>query len=150
MAGSRGRQVVDTPRAAGSARLRDGIAAPKTVLVVEDDASVARLVRDGLERAGFTAIVAADGEAGVEAARRHQPDVIVLDIMLPKLDGWAVASRLRASKPTAGIPILMVSIIADRPRGLEAGAVDYMTKPFTMSELLARVRRLAGVAEAAS
>ena len=114
----------------------------KDVLVVEDEASIARIIQHTLEREGFVVTVAADGEAALAEAGAYHPDLIILDLLLPKRDGWSVARALKAAPDTASIPILILSIVADRERGLAAGATDYMTKPFAMSELLERVRRL--------
>lgn len=114
----------------------------KTVLIVEDEASIARILQHNLERAGFATAIAADGEAALDAVRGARPDLVILDLLLPRLDGWAVAERLKADATTADIPVLMLSIVADRERGLTSGAVDYMTKPFAMSDLVARVQSL--------
>ena len=114
----------------------------KRVLIVEDEASIARILEHNLERAGFATVIAADGEAALECVRATRPDLVILDLLLPRLDGWAVAERLKADRSTADIPILMLSIVADRERGLAAGAIDYMTKPFTMNDVIARVRSL--------
>jgi DNA-binding response OmpR family regulator len=114
----------------------------KTVLIVEDEANIARIVQHNLERAGFATDIAADGEAALERARAGGADLVILDLLLPGIDGWAVAERLKADPATASIPILMLSIVADRERGLAVGAADYMTKPFTMSDLVERVKSL--------
>ena len=114
----------------------------KSVLIVEDEASIARILEHNLVRAGFAATIAPDGEAALQSVRATRPDLVILDLLLPRLDGWAVAERLKADQATADIPILMLSIVADRERGLAAGAVEYMTKPFTMHELVTRVRSL--------
>ena len=114
----------------------------KNVLIVEDESSIARVLEHNLTRAGFAATIAQDGEIALQCVKSARPDLVILDLLLPRLDGWAVAERLKADAATAGIPILMLSIVADRERGLAAGAVEYMTKPFTMHELVARVRSL--------
>jgi DNA-binding response OmpR family regulator len=114
----------------------------KTVLVVEDEASLASTLSYNLRKNGFNVISAADGVAGLQAARRDNPDVIVLDLMLPKMDGLEVCRRLRAD---SDVPILMLTAKGeelDRVVGLEMGADDYLTKPFSMRELMARVRAL--------
>lgn len=113
------------------------------VLIVEDDSKLARLVQQGLSEEGHSATIAADGGEALVAAERSDFDVIVLDIMLPVMDGLAVARRLR----TAGnhCPILMLTArdaSADVVRGLDAGADDYLTKPFSFEVLLARLRAL--------
>jgi len=112
----------------------------QTILVVDDEARIVKLVRDYLERAGFDVIAAADGEAALRLARRQQPDLIVLDLMLPGVDGLDVCRRLRRE---SGVPIIMLTARveeADRIVGLELGADDYVTKPFSPGELVARVR----------
>jgi DNA-binding response OmpR family regulator len=117
-------------------------AAAKTVLVVEDEASLASTLSYNFRKNGFNVISAADGVEGLQAARRENPDLVVLDLMLPKMDGLEVCRRLRAS---SDVPILMLTAKGeefDRVVGLEMGADDYLTKPFSMRELLARVRAL--------
>jgi two-component system alkaline phosphatase synthesis response regulator PhoP len=112
----------------------------QTVLVVDDEARIVKLVRDYLERAGFAVLTAQDGEAALALARIEQPDLIVLDLMLPGMDGLDVCRRLRQ---VSGVPIIMLTARveeADRVVGLELGADDYVTKPFSPRELVARVR----------
>jgi DNA-binding response OmpR family regulator len=112
----------------------------KTILVVEDEMKIARVVRDYLERAGFTVIVTADGEAAIASARSETPDLIVLDLGLPGRDGLDVARELRAR---SNVPIVMLTARGDetdRIVGLELGADDYVVKPFSPKELVARVR----------
>jgi DNA-binding response OmpR family regulator len=116
--------------------------AARTVLVVEDEASLASTLSYNFRKNGFNVISAADGVEGLQAARRESPDLVVLDLMLPKMDGLEVCRRLRA---TSDVPILMLTAKGeelDRVVGLEMGADDYLTKPFSMRELLARVRAL--------
>lgn len=113
------------------------------ILVVEDDAAIARLVRRGLEQDHFQVDVAQDGQEGYALALERSYGLIVLDLMLPKMDGLQVCEELRAHRCTT--PILMLTArdaIEDRVRGLETGADDYLPKPFEFSELLARVRAL--------
>jgi DNA-binding response OmpR family regulator len=112
----------------------------QTILVVDDEARIVKLVRDYLERAGFDVLEARDGEAALTLARVEQPDLIVLDLMLPGTDGLDVCRRLRRE---SGVPIIMLTARveeADRIVGLELGADDYVTKPFSPGELVARVR----------
>ena len=112
----------------------------QTILVVDDEARILKLVRDYLERAGFAVLTARDGEAALTLARIEQPDLIVLDLMLPGVDGLDVCRRLRQE---SGVPIIMLTARveeADRIVGLELGADDYVTKPFSPRELVARVR----------
>jgi two-component system alkaline phosphatase synthesis response regulator PhoP len=111
-----------------------------TILIVDDEARIVKLVRDYLERAGFEVLAAHDGEAALTLARVEQPDLIVLDLMLPGVDGLDVCRRLRQE---SGVPIIMLTARveeADRIVGLELGADDYVTKPFSPGELVARVR----------
>jgi two-component system OmpR family response regulator len=114
------------------------------ILVVEDDARIANLVERALRGAGHRADVVHDGAEGLTRVELGSYDLVVLDVMLPGMDGYAVARELRKSK--VRIPILMLTArdaVADRVTGLDAGADDYLTKPFALEELLARVRALA-------
>ncbi len=122
--------------------------ATRRVLLVEDDPTLAEVVRKYLERDGYEVSVEASGETGLDTALSWQPDLVVLDIMLPGMDGYEVCRRLRNSTP---IPVVMLTARAtedDRVLGLELGADDYVTKPFSPRELAARVsavlRRAAG------
>ena len=110
------------------------------ILIVEDEAEIADYLRRGLIFEGFAVEVAGDGHAALTAARERPPDLVVLDVMLPGIDGLEVAHRLRA---VDGVPIIMLTArdaVADRVAGLESGADDYMIKPFAFEELLARIR----------
>ncbi|MBI5300823.1 MAG: response regulator transcription factor [Chloroflexi bacterium] len=112
------------------------------ILVIEDEQKIGDLLRRGLTYEGFRVEVCADGEAGLKAARDNPPDLVVLDWMLPGLDGLEVCRRLRAG---GAVPILMLTAkdsVADRVKGLSTGADDYLVKPFAFEELLARVRAL--------
>lgn len=111
-----------------------------TLLLVEDDRTLAAAVRYSLEREGYTCLVASDGGAALTLARAHRPALVLLDVMLPGIDGLEVCRRLRAEST---VPIIMLTARVeelDRVVGLEVGADDYVTKPFSMRELLARVR----------
>src|SRR5205823_2753198 len=113
------------------------------ILVVEDEISMGELLRQGLEEANHTVTLARDGLEGLHAARTSSFDAIILDIMLPAMDGIEVARQLRASR--IEIPILMLTArdaAADIVRGLDAGADDYLTKPFSFKVLLARLRAI--------
>src|SRR5688572_18368683 len=123
----------------------------KTVLVIDDEPELVKLLDFNLTKAGYLVLTARDGEAGLAAARRHSPDVVVLDVMMPGLDGLEVCKRLRSETSTAGVPILMLTAKAeeaDRVLGLELGADDYLTKPFGLRELQARVKALLRRSEA--
>jgi two-component system response regulator MprA len=113
------------------------------ILVVEDERAIANVLRRGLALEGYTVEVAEAGRAAVDAVRDRPPDLVVLDLMLPDMDGLEVARRLRGAGERT--PILMLTArdgVADRVRGLDAGADDYLVKPFAFEELLARVRAL--------
>jgi DNA-binding response OmpR family regulator len=113
-----------------------------TVFLIEDDESLSRTVAYNLRRAGYEVVVLADGEAALQALATHQPDVLVLDIMLPTIDGFEVCRQVRR---TSSVPILVLTARddeVDRVVGLELGADDYLTKPFSMRELLARIKAL--------
>jgi two-component system alkaline phosphatase synthesis response regulator PhoP len=115
------------------------------VLVVDDDAPIRLLCRVNLEAEGIEVLEAGDGPGGLEVARRERPDVILLDVMLPRMDGWQVAEKLVDEPSTAEIPIVFLTAraeLSDRARGLEIGGVDYVTKPFNPVELARLVRDL--------
>jgi DNA-binding response OmpR family regulator len=110
------------------------------ILVVEDEAEIAGYLRRGLSFEGFSVEIAPDGHAAIVAARERPPDLVVLDLMLPGIDGLEVARRIRSA---SDVPIIMLTArdaVPDRVAGLEAGADDYLIKPFAFEELLARVR----------
>lgn len=125
-----------------------------TILIIDDEKDLLELVRYNLEKEGYEAICATDGITGVEIAVKHRPDLIVLDVMMPGMDGLEVCRKLRADTRTSQVPVLMLTARvseADRVVGLEMGADDYVTKPFSPRELLARIkailRRAAGQQE---
>jgi DNA-binding response OmpR family regulator len=121
-----------------------------TLLVIEDDPDIVELLRYNLEREGYRVVVATDGERGLTEAGRLQPDLVLLDLMLPGLDGLEVCRRLRSQEPTRGIPLLMLTAKSEESDvviGLEMGADDYLTKPFSPRELVARIRALLRRAE---
>ncbi|MGD9571010.1 MAG: response regulator transcription factor [Thermoleophilia bacterium] len=114
--------------------------APQTVLIVEDDEAIADSVAYALDRAGFRTLRASDGGQGLRLFRQQRPDLVILDLMLPQMDGWRVTEELRREDPR--VPVIVCSARTsefDRVHGLEMGADDYVTKPFSMKELLARV-----------
>jgi len=113
------------------------------ILLADDDPRVVELVQTYLEKDGFAVLAAGDGDEALDLATRHRPDLVVLDIMLPKRDGWAVCRRLREDSATADIPIVMLTSRGeemDRVLGLDLGADDYVTKPFSPRELVARIK----------
>lgn len=123
------------------------------ILVVDDDAKIVRLVRTYLERDGFTVVTAADGPAALDAIETHQPALVVLDLMLPELDGRAVIRAVRRDEEAAHTPILVLSARSstiDRIAGLEDGADDYLPKPFSPAELVLRVKSILRRSAAAS
>jgi two-component system response regulator VicR len=114
---------------------------PETVLIVEDERTIVEILKFNLKKEGYAVEEALDGAAGLEKARTADPDLILLDVMLPKMDGFTVCKTLRDEGNT--VPILMLTAReeeGDKVLGLESGADDYITKPFSMRELLARVR----------
>ncbi len=117
--------------------------AKETVLVIDDEKDLIELVRYNLEKEGFRVLSAFDGETGMSIAVEEFPDAIIMDLMLPGIDGLDVCRRLRAAERTAQIPVIMLtakSSESDRVVGLELGADDYVTKPFSPRELAARVK----------
>lgn len=119
-----------------------GVYFMSTILLVEDETTLAEALRYNLEREGYTVLLASDGIQGLELARREHPDLLVLDIMLPRLDGFSVCRILRQE---SDLPIMMLTARqdeVDRIAGLELGADDYVSKPFSLGEFLARVRAI--------
>ena len=115
------------------------------VLVIDDESPIRLLCRVNLEAEGMEVLEAADGPSGLEAARVERPDVILLDVMMPGLDGWRVAEELLDDERTEAIPIVFLTARAelrDRARGIDLGGVDYVTKPFNPVELAPLVREL--------
>src|SRR5579864_4648255 len=115
------------------------------VLVIDDEAPIRLLCRVNLQVEGIEVLEAADGGAGLELAQQQAPDVILLDVMMPGLDGWEVAERLLEDERTSEIPIVFLTARAefrDRARGLDIGGIDYVTKPFNPLDLAPLVRQL--------
>jgi diguanylate cyclase (GGDEF)-like protein len=116
---------------------------PETILVVDDDPDIARFVEVNLRSAGYDVTVAGDGEEALERAAELRPDLVLLDVMMPRIDGFEVAQRLRKNPQTANTSIIMLTakaLSADKVTGLQSGADDYIIKPFDPIELLARVK----------
>ncbi|GAB3920489.1 response regulator transcription factor [Larkinella terrae] len=114
-----------------------------TVLLIEDELSLGMIVRDSLEVRGFTVLYAADGEEGFGLFKQHKPDILVADIMMPRLDGFSLAERIR--QIDAEVPIIFLtarSQTADVVRGFELGGNDYLKKPFSIDELIVRIKSL--------
>ncbi len=117
----------------------------RRILIVDDDPVILRLLKVNFEMEGFAVMTAENGEDGVAAATRDVPDIILLDVMMPGMDGLQAAEKLRAQSSTKEIPIIFVSAKAqsvDVKAGLQAGAVDYVTKPFDPVELVEKVENL--------
>ena len=133
---------LDSPR---TLRYADAVTVARKILVIEDERDILDLVRHYLEKEGFRTRTVADGAGGLAAARQERPDLIVLDLMLPGMDGLELCKKLRADPATAITPVIMLTAKADetdRIVGLELGADDYLTKPFSPKELVARVKAL--------
>jgi two-component system response regulator RpaA len=117
----------------------------QTILVVDDDPGLVELLSLSFEHAGFAVIAAANGIAALKQARSHRPDLILLDLVLPEMDGFTVCETLRKDPATASIPIIMLTGLTsqfNRLSGLDCGANDYVTKPVTLDELLPKIRAL--------
>src|SRR5262245_3364762 len=115
------------------------------ILMVDDDREIVRVVRAYLEQAGYQVVSAYDGATALHAIRTEHPDLVVLDIMLPDLDGWSITRTMRSEPRLATLPIILLTARVDdtdKVVGLEMGADDYITKPFNPREVLARVRSL--------
>lgn len=113
------------------------------ILLIEDELLIQELVTFNMEHEGYTVKIAGDGKSGLEMVSTEMPDLILLDLMLPELDGYEVCKAIRGNKETAHLPIIMLSArddVVDKVVGLELGADDYITKPFSPRELLARVK----------
>ena len=115
----------------------------KKILVIEDEPHISKLVKFILEKNGFEVLQAFVGQEGLEMAKKEKPNLIILDVMMPKMDGFEVARLLTNAKETKNIPIIMLSSAAQfkhKMMGIESGAVDYITKPFDNEELIAKVK----------
>jgi CheY-like chemotaxis protein len=133
------------PIAAGVGRNGSEVAdGTRRVLVVEDDAGTRELVRQALEANGYLVEVAPDGKKALEAVAANPPALVILDVMLPVLDGFSVVERMKAELPNGGPPVVMLTIVDEPERAARLGVESYLHKPFDTDELLRRVRRLAG------
>jgi len=120
------------------------------ILVVDDEVQLAGLVSFHMKMAGFDVITAFDGKKALELSLCEKPDLIILDLMIPEIDGWQVCERLKRGAATKNIAVIMLSAraeIEDKLKGFEAGADDYVTKPFSPGELVARVKRILTVSK---
>ena len=122
-----------------------GDASVMRVLVIDDEAPIRLLCRVNLEAEKMEVLEAGDGPTGLEKARKEEPDVVLLDVMMPGLDGWQVAEELLGDERTRSIPIVFLTAraeVRDRARGLDLGGIDYVTKPFNPTELAPLIREL--------
>jgi len=118
---------------------------PAKILIVDDNPDNVNLLRVHLQKNGFDTVAAYDGEEAISAVRNHDPDLILLDLMIPKMDGFEVCRRLKAEYTKTFLPIILLSAVSDwqsKITGLDAGADEYLTKPFNLNEVLARVRAM--------
>ncbi len=118
---------------------------PASILIVDDDPNIVLALRFLMEKAGYQVRVAADGEAAIAAVGKYRPDIVLLDVMLPRRNGIDVCAAIRAAPATAGTRIIMLSakgMERERNRGMQAGADEYITKPFSTRDVMERVRLL--------
>lgn len=121
--------------------------ARRVVLIIDDDAMSADLMKRSLEKAGFSTLIANDGPTGIELARKHRPIAITLDVMMPNMDGWSVLTKLKNDPELTDIPVIMATMLNDRPLGFALGAADFMTKPVDQAKLRSILDRVCGKAE---
>lgn len=120
----------------------------RKILVVDDDPDIFVIVQTNLEGAGYEVVGASDGVEGIEKIRTQNPDLVILDVLMPEMDGWEVLSQIESDPRTAGLPVIMLTCKSedtDILRGLEEGAVEYVTKPFYPENLVASVKILLNV-----
>lgn len=116
----------------------------KNLLVIDDDPMAIKLVRDLAVASGYNVLTALNGKDGLDVAARQKPDAILLDVMMPEMDGYAVASSLKSNPKTAGIPIIMLTAVGfalNKQLAINMGAADYVTKPFNIRDLLDKIAR---------
>jgi DNA-binding response OmpR family regulator len=116
----------------------------KNLLVIDDDPMAIKLVHDLATASGYNVLTALNGRDGLETATKHKPDIILLDIMMPEMDGYKVANRLKNNSKTAGIPIIMLTAVGfqlNKQLAINMGACEYVTKPFNITELLNAIDR---------
>jgi two-component system KDP operon response regulator KdpE len=122
----------------------------RTILVVDDEEDILQFLRMVLGERGYRVLTAAGGEDALTQAQMHRPDLILLDVMMPDMDGWEVLKVLRSDEDTAGLPVAMLSARSearDRMQGLREGAADYVCKPFSLDELFAKIEAIIGPGE---
>ena len=122
-------------------RTEEGCTAP-LVLIIDDDPKAAELLRLYLTEAGYAVALASDGQAGLEQIRQRAPDAIILDVLLPKLDGWTLLAQLKANPQTKALPVIIASVVDQKGKGLALGAAHYFLKPVRREELLNGLRAL--------
>jgi two-component system cell cycle response regulator DivK len=123
------------------------------VLLVEDNEMNRDMLSRRLIRRGFEVIFAADGQQGVDAARREKPDIILMDLSLPVMDGWEATRRVKSDEATRGVPVIALTaraMVGDREKAMEAGCDDYDTKPVEFDRLLGKIERLLGATKASA
>ncbi len=119
----------------------------KKILIVDDEPGLIDIVRVNLEWEGYRVLEAASGPEGLERAIEEQPDLVILDLMMPQMSGWDVLEEMQANPQTAGLPVIMLTVVADdesMAHGLEKGVVAYVTKPFVPADLIKVVKRVLG------
>ncbi len=112
----------------------------KSILIIEDEENISRILRINLEMEGYRVLVAEDGEAGLRAAREHRPDLITLDVLMPRRDGWETLRELRKDELTRDIPVMMITVVAEPMKAVELGAEYFLIKPFRFEQVLEVVR----------
>jgi DNA-binding response OmpR family regulator len=121
----------------------EGVNNGRKILVIDDEPGIIEIVEANLEGDGFDVISASNGQEGLEKIKNHKPELVVLDVMMPEMDGWEVLRKVEQDPDTAGLPIIMLTAKAadeDYIHGLEEGAVEYITKPFYPQELVNRIK----------